>query len=38
MFDFGPLIGGFATALTPYHVALMVGGVLPGTLAGVLCE
>lgn len=36
MVDLGPLIDGFGTALTPYHVALMAGGVLLGILVGVL--
>ena len=36
MIDLGPLLDGFAAALTPYHVALMVGGVLLGILVGVL--
>ena len=36
MIDLGPLIDGFGTALTPYHLALMVGGVLLGILVGVL--
>jgi TctA family transporter len=34
--DPGPLLDGFATALTPYHVALMIGGVLLGIMVGVL--
>jgi len=36
MIDLGPLIDGFGTALTPYHLALMAGGVLLGILVGVL--
>jgi TctA family transporter len=36
MIDLGPLFDGFGTALTPYHVALMAGGVLLGILVGVL--
>ncbi len=36
MIDPGPLIDGFGTALTPYHLALMAGGVLLGILVGVL--
>ena len=36
MIDLAPLLTGFETALTPYHVALMVGGVLLGILVGVL--
>lgn len=36
MIDLGPLAHGFATALTPYHLALMAGGVLLGILVGVL--
>jgi hypothetical protein len=28
MIDLAPLLHGFATALTPYHLALMAGGVL----------
>ena len=36
MIDFAPLLEGFATAVTPYHLALMVGGVLLGILVGVL--
>jgi TctA family transporter len=36
MIDIGPLIDGFGTALTPYHLVLMAGGVLLGILVGVL--
>ena len=36
MIDLGPLAHGFATALTPYHLGLMAGGVLLGILVGVL--
>ena len=36
MIELGPLAHGFATALTPYHLTLMVGGVLLGILVGVL--
>ena len=36
MVDLGPLIDGFGVALTPYHLALMAGGVLLGLLVGVL--
>ena len=36
MIDLGPLAHGFVTALTPYHLALMAGGVLLGILVGVL--
>ena len=36
MIDLGPLIDGFGTTLTPYHLALMAGGVLLGILVGVL--
>src|SRR6187397_3252364 len=36
MIDLGPLAHGFVTALTPYHLALMVAGVLFGILVGVL--
>ncbi|MFK8254152.1 tripartite tricarboxylate transporter permease [Ancylobacter terrae] len=36
MSDFASLLTGFQTALTAYHVALMVGGVLLGILVGVL--
>ena len=32
MIDLAPLLHGFATVLTPYHLALMVGGVLLGIL------
>ena len=35
MIDLAPLLDGFATAVTPYHLALMVGGVLLGILVGV---
>jgi TctA family transporter len=34
--DLAPLMDGFGTALTPYHLALMAGGVLLGILVGVL--
>src|SRR5215211_3551905 len=34
--DFAPLVHGLAAVLTPYHVVLMVGGVLLGILVGVL--
>ena len=36
MIDLGPLAHGFATALTPYHLGLMAGGVLLVILVGVL--
>src|SRR5687767_15851234 len=36
MVDLTPLLDGFAVAVTPYHLALMVGGVLLGILVGVL--
>jgi len=36
MIELGPLLHGFATVLTPYHLALMAGGVLLGILVGVL--
>src|SRR5512134_4129731 len=36
MADLSSLISGFETALTGYHMALMVGGVLLGILVGVL--
>jgi TctA family transporter len=36
MIDIAPLLDGFATAVTPYHLVLMVGGVLLGILVGVL--
>ena len=36
MIDVAPLFHGFATVLTPYHLALMAGGVLLGILVGVL--
>lgn len=36
MSDIASLIGGFETALTAYHVGLMVAGVLLGILVGVL--
>ncbi|MDF2996484.1 MAG: tricarboxylate transporter [Xanthobacteraceae bacterium] len=36
MSDFASLLSGFQTALTAYHIALMVGGVLLGILVGVL--
>ncbi len=36
MIDVAPLLEGFVTALTPYHLVLMVGGVLLGILVGVL--
>jgi TctA family transporter len=36
MADLSSLVGGFETAVTAYHVALMVGGVLLGILVGVL--
>jgi putative tricarboxylic transport membrane protein len=36
MVDIAPLLDGFAIALTPYHLALMAGGVLLGILVGVL--
>jgi TctA family transporter len=36
MTEFTSLLGGFETALTFYHVGLMVGGVLLGILVGVL--
>ena len=36
MIDLAPLLEGFATSLTPYHLTLMVGGVLLGILVGVL--
>ena len=36
MIDLAPLLHGFAAVLTPYHLALMVGGVLLGILVGVL--
>ncbi len=34
--SFGLLWGGFAVALTPMHIALMIGGVLLGLVVGVL--
>ena len=36
MTEFSSLMSGFETALTSYHLALMVGGVLLGILVGVL--
>jgi TctA family transporter len=36
MSDFSQLVGGFETALTGYHLVLMIGGVLIGILVGVL--
>jgi putative tricarboxylic transport membrane protein len=36
MADLQSLVDGFATALSTYHIALMVGGVLLGILVGVL--
>ncbi|MCK0198149.1 tripartite tricarboxylate transporter permease [Ancylobacter sp. 6x-1] len=36
MSDFASLLVGFQTALSTYHVALMIGGVLLGILVGVL--
>jgi hypothetical protein len=36
MIDAAPLLDGFAVAVTPYHLALMAGGVLLGILVGVL--
>jgi TctA family transporter len=34
--DLSPLLDGFGIALTPYHLALMCGGVMLGILVGVL--
>ena len=36
MENFSLLMSGFGTALTPFHIALMVGGVLMGLVVGVL--
>ena len=36
MENFSLLMSGFGTALTPFHIALMVGGVLLGLVVGVL--
>ncbi|WP_134726275.1 tripartite tricarboxylate transporter permease [Paracoccus luteus] len=36
MDNFSLLMGGFGTALTPLHIALMIGGVLMGLVVGVL--